>query len=489
MGKQAKGYSDVLVGLQYGDEGKAKIVDMLAPHYDIVARFNGGANAGHTIETSQGKYTLQQVPSAVSNPNATLYVGSGCIMNAEKLGREIEKLESAGMSVRDRLTISPFASIIQPHHIILDRVSGGAIGTTNNGIGPAYADRALRLLGAHLRNIRLSDLASDFEGAFASVTANLNRTVEALTEHDLAALADSLKIARQDLSIQKMKSDLLSEFSAASREIVAYVSEDPRYLCKEVEKGARVLFEGAQSVMLDVARGTTPFVTSSATVAGAAYSGGDLPPRFHRKTIGIAKLLMSRVGRGPFASEFGGAESEEYCLADNGARYTKQYEQETYQPLEMLKSSSQFERGIGLRMLAGEYGSNTFRPRRIGALDLVQLTEAARDNGVDELYLTKADILRNFSSTPERNIPVVSAYLHGTTGEEIVAPAATADLKKIQVRTEMWPGFDEDISNVRELDKLPASLRSLLEHIEKETGATIVGVGTGPQRAAMAMRS
>ncbi|MEY4668305.1 MAG: hypothetical protein RL518_1004 [Pseudomonadota bacterium] len=489
MMNQGKGYSDVLVGLQYGDEGKAKIVDLVAPEYDIVARFNGGANAGHTIETDQGKYTLQQVPSAVSNPNASLYIGSGCIINAEKLVREIEKLESSGMSVRDRLVISPFASIIQPHHIILDRVSGGAIGTTNNGIGPAYADRALRLLGNHLRNVRVADLASDFEGTLTSVVANLNRTIETLAAHDLATLADSLTIGRHELDLQKMKGGLLSDFSSASREVLAYVATDPRYLCKEVEKGARVLFEGAQSVMLDVARGTTPFVTSSATVAGAAYSGGDLPPRFHRKTIGIAKLLMSRVGRGPFASEFGGAQSEEYCLTDNGARYTKQYEKQTYEPLEMLKSPSQFERGIGLRMLAGEYGSNTSRPRRIGALDLVQLTEAARDNGVDELYLTKADILRNFSDTPEGLIPVVSAYTHAATGEDIVAPAATADLKKLQVRTEMWPGFTEDIGSVREFDKLPESLRNLLEHIEQETGATIVGVGTGPQRTAMAMRS
>lgn len=489
MMKQGSGYSDVLVGLQYGDEGKAKIVDLVAPNYDIVARFNGGANAGHTIETSEGKYTLQQVPSAVSNPNARLYIGSGCIINPEKLVREIEKLESAGMSVRDRLVISPFASVIQPHHIILDRVSGGAIGTTNNGIGPAYADRARRLLGARLLNVRVADLASDFDGALTSVCENLTYTIETLTPQDFDSLADSLKIERKDLNMERMQSDLLKDFLSASRQIVAYVTRDPRYLCKAVENGSRVLFEGAQSVMLDVARGTTPFVTSSATVAGAAYSGGDLPPRFHRKTIGVAKLLMSRVGRGPFASEFGGAQSEEYCLTDNGSRFTKHYEQQTYDPLSLLQSPSQFERGIALRMLAGEYGSNTSRPRRIGALDLVQLTEASRDNGVDELYLTKADTLRNFSQTPEGRIPVVSGYKRQGSDEEVVAPAATADLKRLEVRTDMWPGFAEDIGNIREFDQLPENLRSLLEHIEQETGATIVGVGTGPQRTAMAMRS
>jgi adenylosuccinate synthase len=181
MATRQSGYSDVLVGLQYGDEGKAKIVDLLAPNYDIIARFNGGANAGHTIETDQGKYTLQQVPSAVSNPNARLYIGSGCIINPSKLVREIGTLEGSGMNVSDRLTISPYSSVIQPHHILLDRLSGGAIGTTYNGIGPAYSDRALRLAGDRLLNLRFADLAADLKGALSYIRRNLEHTTQQLS--------------------------------------------------------------------------------------------------------------------------------------------------------------------------------------------------------------------------------------------------------------------------------------------------------------------
>jgi adenylosuccinate synthase len=488
MKTQGSGYSDVLIGLQYGDEGKAKIVDMLAPHYDIIARFNGGANAGHTIETDQGKYTLQQVPSAVSNPNARLYIGSGCIINPAKLAKEISTLESSGMSVCDRLSVSPYASVIQPHHILLDRLSGGAIGTTYNGIGPAYSDRALRLAGDRLLNIRCADIASDLAGAINTVARNLEYTIQKFSREELQEIATAYTSSSETFDLDTLRKRLLEEFSSAASPLAQFVPKDPRFLCLEVEKGARVLFEGAQSVMLDVARGTTPYVTSSSTVAGAAYSGGDLPPRYHRKTIGVAKLLMSRVGRGPFVSEFGGNESEEYCLADTGLRHTRQYEERTYKPLEMLQSSSDFDRGVALRMLAGEYGSNTSRPRRIGALDLVQLTLASRDNGVDELYLTKADILRYFAKTPEQSMPVVKAYRHGVSNETMHHPVATAAFSSIHGQRELFPAFSDDISNVREIGKLPAELKELLRLIEQETGAQVVAVGTGPQRSAMAMR-
>jgi len=488
MANLQTGYSDVLVGLQYGDEGKAKIVDLLAPNYDIIARFNGGANAGHTIETDQGKYTLQQVPSAVSNPNARLYIGSGCIINPTKLVREMSTLEGSGMNVGGRLTISPYASVIQPHHILLDRLSGGAIGTTYNGIGPAYSDRALRIAGDRLLNIRFADLAADLKGAINSIARNLEYTTQRFSPQELQEVSTVFSSPSETFDIEKLRARLLEEFSASVSPLLRFVPDDPRFLCLEVEKGARVLFEGAQSVMLDIARGTTPFVTSSATVAGAAYTGGDLPPRYHRKTVGVAKLLMSRVGRGPFVSEFGGSESEEYCLADTGLRHTRQYEERTYKPKELLCSSRDFDRGIALRMLAGEYGSNTSRPRRIGAFDLVQLRTASRDNGVDELYLTKADVLKHFSETPEQQMPVVSEYVSAASGASVYHPVATSAYAGIRAQIEELPAFSEDISAVREIAKLPQELRGLLLRVEKETGAQVTAVGTGPQRTAMAMR-
>jgi adenylosuccinate synthase len=488
MATRKSGYSDVLVGLQYGDEGKAKIVDLLAPNYDIIARFNGGANAGHTIETDQGKYTLQQVPSAVSNPNARLYIGSGCIINPSKLVREIATLESSGMNVSDRLTVSPYASVIQPHHILLDRLSGGAIGTTYNGIGPAYSDRALRLAGDRLLNLRFADLAANLTGALSYIRRNLEHTIQELSSQELQEVSAAFISPSETFDLEKLQTRLLEEFSATVSPLLRFVPSDPRFLCLEVEKGARVLFEGAQSVMLDVARGTTPYVTSSATVAGAAYTGGDLPPSYHRKTVGVAKLLMSRVGRGPFVSEFGGSESEEYCLADTGLRHTRQYEERTYKPLELLRSAREFDRGIALRMLAGEYGSNTSRPRRIGAFDLVQLRTASRDNGVDELYLTKADVLKHFSETPEQGMPLVSDYVSKTSGNSVHHPVATSAYSGIRAHVDSLPAFSEDIGQIREMSKLPKELQDLLARVETETGAQIVAVGTGPQRTAMAMR-
>jgi adenylosuccinate synthase len=463
------GYSDVLVGLQYGDEGKAKIIDLLTPHYDIVARFNGGANAGHTIVTDTGTFALQQVPSAVTYPGLALYIGSGCVVNPEKLIVEIRSLEAAGLIVRPRLLISPRASLVQPHHILIDTLTSGEIGTTKNGIGMAYADRARRMHRGGIVNIRAGDLVSSFDGVIERARFNLS-------------------IAAKEYGVSEPGSESITAFAEACREVAELVARDPHILVQSVQRGARVLFEGAQSVMLDVQRGTVPFVTSSSTLVGAAYSGGDLPPKYHRKSIGVAKLLMSRVGRGPFASEFGGARSENYCMEEGGAKHTRDFEKGTYDVQSLLQSEDPFELGIALRMLSHEYGTVTGRPRRMGAFDIAQLRDAVVDNGIDEIYLTKADLLQCFAQTKRGIIPVVTDYTIAQGEESRKTPVTLEDFAALKPEYTAYKPFVGSLAGIKQFDDLPAQLAALLHDIEKLTGARVVGVGTGPRRDELVLR-
>ena len=290
------GFSDVLIGLQYGDEGKARIIDTIAEEYDVIARFNGGSNAGHTIETGGVRISLHQIPSGVFYRDKLLYVGSGCVVNPVKLTAEIREVESVGVSLDERFHISGLATLVQPHHVLVDRLTGSAIGTTGQGIGPAYSDRAKRLDGARLLNIRVGDLLSDRAKTFGMVSENLVHTVS------------HRKLVDFDID------QAMEAFAETAGAIVKFIEPDTLFMSKLADKGLNVLFEGAQSFMLDVVKGSVPYVTSSATLAAAAYVGGDLPPKLHRKTIGVAKAIMSRVGWGPFVSELGGARSEDYCM-------------------------------------------------------------------------------------------------------------------------------------------------------------------------------
>ncbi|HEX8931682.1 MAG TPA: adenylosuccinate synthetase, partial [Patescibacteria group bacterium] len=285
-----KGFADIVLGLQFGDEGKARVIDNLAQNYDIIARFNGGANAGHTIANEKGTVALNQIPSGIFYPQTTLYIGSGCVINLEKLATEIKKITELGINLTKRFKISSQTSIIQPHHLLLDAFLGKTVGTTKNGIGPAYADRAMRMYGEKLVNIRLGDLVDDANHFFEIIAINLN---------DIQGQYD-LKIDTKQ-TMQALRD--------AFTQIKPFIELDPLYMEKRVEQGAKVLFEGAQSVMLDIVKGSVPFVTSSSTIAAAAYTGGDLSPKYHRKTIGVVKAIMSRVGYGPFPSEFGGRKS------------------------------------------------------------------------------------------------------------------------------------------------------------------------------------
>lgn len=458
----------VVIGLQFGDEGKARVVDDLAAEHDIIARFNGGANAGHTIEHNGVKLALKQVPAGVFHEGKILYLGSGCVLNMVKLRTELESLKQAGIDVSDRFRISSQAGLIQPHHILLDTLIGGSVGTTRNGIGPAYADRALRMWGDRLLNIRVGDLLQDAEAVFALLQANLDAAKKMygmgeelgrLVEGEIQAMREALPV------------------------IADFVEIDPLYVQKMADAGKRVLFEGAQAFMLDVNKGSVPYVTSSHTSAAAAYIGGDLPPSYHGRTVGVAKVIMSRVGHGPFVSEFGGARSEEYCMslnADGSPVYGKAVEA-GYDIEGLLRSDDDFEMSKAVRHLSGEYGTVTTRPRRVGAVDLVQLKTGVMANGVKELILTKCDLLNVYARTKNGKIPVVKEYRLDGKSIDFV-PGSTALLKRVEPVFSWCEGFSEDISGVREAAGLPAALMAFVKEVEAFVGCRVVGLGVGPGR-------
>ncbi|MFA6024524.1 MAG: adenylosuccinate synthetase [Candidatus Gracilibacteria bacterium] len=459
------GYSDIVIGLQYGDEGKARVIDDMASDYTVVARFNGGANAGHTIEAKGLRLALRQVPSGVLYESMDLYVGSGCVIDIIKLAEEITNIEAQGIILKNRLRFSPQAGLVQPHHILMDTILGKEVGTTKNGIGPAYADRALRMNGKNTVNLRLCDLLDNEENCFSLMQANYD-------------YADSL--------YHFPSFDLPSHFTkmrAALEKVKDFFEEDVLYLYKKAEVGAKVLFEGAQSYMLDVNKGSVPFVTSSATCAPAAYTGGDLPPNFHHKTIGVVKALMSRVGHGPFVSEFGGKKSEDYCMAvnENGDSINNR-ETESILPVEtLLQSEDDFEVGKAFRVLSREYGTVTGRPRRIGILDLVQLSHAVKSNGVEEIVITKCDLLQFYSKTKEGKIPLVVGYeLEGKNIDYI--PASTAAYARVRPIYSWEESFTEDLTGMRTKEELPKNLLTLLQKIETQAGCRIRGISVGPNR-------
>ncbi len=459
-----KGFADIVLGLQFGDEGKARVIDNLAKEYDIIARFNGGSNAGHTIANDKGKVALNQIPSGIFYPHTTLYIGSGCVVNIEKLSHEIHKVKELGIDLSDRLRISSQASIVQPHHILLDDILGKSVGTTKNGIGPAYADRAMRMYGKRIVHIRLADLVDRPDDFFMAVLTNLK---EAIKEHDVKGI-------HPEEEMEKLKT--------AFSHIRPLIELDTLYIEKRVEQGARVLFEGAQSVMLDTTKGSVPYVTSSHTIAAAAHTGGDLSSKYHRRTIGVVKAIMSRVGYGPFPSEFGGRKSEMYSLEKvNGeSKYTKETESK-HNAEQLIKSDDPFEVGMALRILSKEYGTVTLRPRRVGFLDLVLLAYTVKMNGVDELIITKCDLLKEYSKTKSGKTLVATGYK--LDGVEIdYVPGATSAFYRIEPVVEERESFDKDISDIRSFSKLPKTLQNLVKEIEKTSGCKVIGLGVGPER-------
>ncbi|MBU0665730.1 MAG: adenylosuccinate synthetase [Nanoarchaeota archaeon] len=458
-----KGKSTVLIGLQYGDEGKARVMDTMLKYYDVVARFNGGANAGHTLEVGNIKIALHQIPSGIFYKDKLLYVGNGCVINPKKFLLEIKEVESYGLKLNKRLLISSLATIIQPHHIYLDGLFGGAIGSTNNGIGPAYSDRAMRAEGRQIKNIRMGDYFSDTKKFKQIVKENLLSTIK---KHNLKGIIVETEV---------------NSFHQCMLKIKKFLCSDVLFMEKMVSKGKNVFFEGAQSIMLDVVYGCVPYMTSSRTVAAAAYTGGDLSLKYHDKTIGVAKAIMSRVGNGPFISEFGGLKSENYCMEGSGYTHIEKAELKNSNPLELLKSNDLFNVGKALRMLTGEYGATTKRPRRIGMLDLVMLRQNCSLNGVDELHINKFDCLKFFSQTTLPGIPLVVAY--ELNGKKIdYMPSSEYESRNVKPIIKYLSFIKEDISKIKTYEKLPDNVKKLISFIEKFVNVKIAGIGVGPER-------
>jgi len=414
----------IVVGCQWGDEGKGKIVDLLAEKADIIARFQGGANAGHTIFAGDRKIILHLIPSGVTHPDKICIIGNGVVLDLFGIIEELELLAAEGISAEGRLFISSAVNLVLPYHKLIDAIDekkrgGDGIGTTLRGIGPAYRDKISR------NGIRLADLF---------VPDRLKKKLD----HQKKTKADYFSGSDDDrANLDKIYEDILK---------VAPIFE--KCLCNaslELEKynqqGKSILFEGAQGAMLDVDLGTYPFTTSSNTTVGGALTGLGIGPKMIDTVIGIVKAYTTRVGGGPFPTEL---------VDDSGNR---------------------------LREAGGEYGATTGRPRRTGWLDLVALKHACRINGVEEVAITKLDVLGSFDK-----IRVCTAYrLNDETLSEV--PLDISELWHIQPVYEELDGWKCDISGMNEYSQLPNEARKYLDYIAAFLKVKIALVSTGPRRS------
>ncbi|MBI5711710.1 MAG: adenylosuccinate synthase [Candidatus Eisenbacteria bacterium] len=418
----------VVVGAQWGDEGKGKVVDALSARSDVVARYQGGPNAGHSIIHHGQTVVLHLVPSGILHEGKRCLIGNGVVVDLQKLREEVAKLEALGLDVVPRLGVSAAAHLILPYHRAVEAAaeSGpGAIGTTGRGIGFAYRDKAART------GLRVGDL-EDGERFVAGVDRNLERLrrefpeVEALAAMNGAALYEELR--ETALWLRPMAADVSAELHEA------------------LKAGRRVLLEGAQGTLLDLDHGTYPYVTSSAASAAGAPLGVGIGPRAVDRVIGVTKAYTTRVGHGPFPSEMPEAEATR------------------------------------LREAGEEYGATTGRPRRCGWLDLPALLYATRINGLDELVVTKLDVLDSFG-----DIRVLTAYERD--GRPVAGfPAAASELARCRPVWRSFPGWRCPTTAARRWEDLPAEARAYLEWIECECGVPIVAASVGAGREAEVRR-
>ena len=413
----------ICVGVQWGDEGKGRIVDLMARDYGVVARFSGGDNAGHSIEVGETKLALHVVPSGVLVPGARLLIGAGTVASLRGLVDELDTLARLGVDV-GRIAIADRAHVVFPYHAALDRLSerqrgGAAIGTTGRGIGPAYVDRAGRI------GITFGDLAKP-EALATKIRQSL------LLRAPLLADAESVP----------SEEDLIAETLELARRVAPHVVDGTAFVQDALANGERILAEGAQGTMLDVTFGTYPFVTSSHTIAGGACIGLGIGPTLVGRVVGVAKAYCTRVGGGPFPSE----------LLD--------------------------QRGERLRVQGREVGVTTGRPRRCGWYDAVAARYAAALNGLDALAITKLDVLSGFE-----RIGIVTGYRHADGTPAGVAAIGEPDL---QVEVEEHAGWSEEIRGVRRIADLPAAARAFLDRLASLTGVPIAAVSVGPERSAIA---
>ncbi|GAA2851021.1 adenylosuccinate synthase [Streptosporangium fragile] len=413
----------VLVGAQWGDEGKGKATDLLGDQVDYVVRYQGGNNAGHTVVIGDQKYALHLLPTGVLSPNVVPVIGNGVVIDPGVLLGEIDGLQARGVSA-ERLLISANAHLIMPHHKAIDKVTerylGKAkIGTTGRGIGPAYGDKIYRM------GVRVQDLL-DPGILQKKIEVALNEKNQILTKIYNRRMIDGDKV--------------LEEYLGYAERLKPHIADTSLILNKALDEDKVVLLEGGQGTLLDIDHGTYPFVTSSSPTSGGACAGSGIPPTRLTRVIGILKAYTTRVGSGPFPTE----------LDD--------------------------EMGDWLRTTGGEYGVTTGRNRRCGWFDAVIARYASRINGVTDYFLTKLDVLSGLEK-----IPVCVAYeVDGVRYDEI--PMTQTDFHHAKPVYEEFPGWEEDITGARSFEELPANAQAYVKTLEELSGARVSAIGVGPGR-------
>jgi adenylosuccinate synthase len=414
----------LVLGTQWGDEGKGKIVDLLTPAFDIVARYQGGHNAGHTVCVNGNKVVLHLIPSGVLHPGKTCVIGNGLVVSPEALFREIGDLEIRGIAVdSSRIVISRNAHLIMPYHPVMEKISEEGrgekkIGTTCRGIGPAYEDKAARW------GVRAGDLV-DLAVLREKIRENLEVKNRLFAAHGISPLDEG---------------KIYEEYAGYASRMAPYIRDVSLFLDEEMKKGRRVLFEGAQGVLLDLDHGTYPFVTSSSSTAGGVCTGLGVGPKSIHSILGITKAYTTRVGSGPFPTE----------IAD--------------------------ERGKKLAARGDEFGATTGRPRRCGWFDALAVRYACRINGIDRIALTKPDVLEEMDE-----VQICTAYSY--KGEVLKSfPAEPWVLEKAVPVYKTMPGWRNSVHRAREYALLPSAFKDYVREIEDLIETRVGLISTGVER-------
>jgi len=419
----------VIIGTQWGDEGKGKVVDILAPHFDVVARYQGGHNAGHTVRIGERKFVLHLIPSGILHDHCCCIIGNGVVVEPKALNSEIEELRQMGVESEGRLFISNRAHLILPHHVELDRarekrLGANSVGTTMRGIGPAYEQKAART-GVRAGDILYPDL---LRARLAEAMADANFELVSLGAAPLEAEATADQFLQEAIRLRPFIRDIAEMLNSS------------------IQAGKAVLLEGAQGTMLDVDHGTYPFVTSSNATAGGAATGLGLPPRSITGALGITKAYSTRVGGGPF-------------------------------PTELLD-----ETGAYLQKRGNEYGASTGRSRRTGWFDAAVVRYSVMLNGLDAIALTKLDVLDEFS-----DIKICVGYQYQ---DELLTemPYSAALLGECTPVYETMAGWKTKTAGITEFDELPPAAKAYVNRIEQLIGAPIAMISTGPERTETIIR-
>jgi len=413
----------IVIGAQWGDEGKGKIVDHLTPQFDIVARYQGGANAGHTIAWGDKKFVLHLVPSGIFNDKAQCVVGNGVVIDPKALVQEIELVENLDYQVEGRLHVSRRAHVIFPFHqhrdsFREDSSTGTKIGTTKRGIGPAYVDKHIRT------GIRVLELIDPDK---------LSKRLSALLKTNNEFLSWKFGVE------PRKEGEVIDEYVEIGQKLKPYVTDTIALVHRGLEAGKNILAEGAQGALLDIDFGTYPYVTSSHPTAGGACVGLGIPPSSIERVIGITKAYLTRVGEGPFPTELTG------------------------------------ELGEQIRTVGFEFGATTGRPRRCGWLDLPALAYSSKLSGITDLAITKLDVLSGLDE-----VSVATSY----NGDPSLAfPACSDELGNLEPNYESLPGWEEDITAAKSVSELPENAKKYLDFVEESSGVPISMVSVGPKRS------